>query len=237
MKKFSMVWIIALLFSGCSHPDASDMRSADAIEQYLEMAYDMDFSLVEEDDSLISEWLCDNEAESARGYVFADENGLQFTAIAYRARQLFGSCPAVKENYRSVYALDLMETIEEISRECGVTIRLHEGADSYMTRYDVLVDDKTELEDALHAVEKMQKIEMPVLAEPDVQIGMYSLLWYSTNCSIHIMASAEEYEKSIRQYFFLTRPEYEAVDYDAELYQLQRAYDTADLSSVVTSCL
>ncbi len=199
--------------TGCAD-NVPDFSSAAVVEQYLEMAYDTDFTFVDEDDSMITEWVLEKAEDSAHGFLFADENGTQFTAVSYRTVGMVGGAPAIAENYRSICLQNLQETIAAIGEAHGLTIR-----NDVFGGYQIQVQNESELSEAAYAILEMQELQLPVLQEPDVQFGLTPLLWYGKSMCICVYQDTH----ALGQFYFQPEPD-EIEDYSAIVCQLERAY-------------
>lgn len=225
-KRFMFVPLLiscGILLTGCN-PFVSESEwspSPEAIESYLEQAYSSDFTYISIADIDKENWVWDKGEDSAvSAFVFEDENSISFTAVTYRTKQMVGSCPAVKENYRTAF---VNHHIQEICEEYQVHLTPFDCG-MYDTNAVISVTGEDDLAPALDFIMKAME-NQPVLLEPDIDLGWYPLLWYSHSPEICISYHQKEME-SYSAFSLAT------LEYEAELERLKQELSTLQTAAV-----
>ena len=217
----SLLISCGILLNGCS-PFVGKSEwppSSETIESYLEQAYSSDFTYISKADIDEENWVWDRGEDSAvSAFVFEDENGISFTAIAYRTKQVVGSCPVVKENYRTAF---INHRIQELSEEYQINLTPFD-CDMYDTDAVISVTEEDDLASALDFIIETLK-NQPVLLEPDIDLGWYHLLWYSRSPRICI----SYHQKELESYSAISL---ETLKYEAELEKLKQDLSTLQMA-------
>ena len=223
-KRFMFVSLLiscGILLNGCS-PFVGKSEwppSSETVESYLEQAYSSDFTYISKADIDEENWVWDRGEDSAvSAFVFEDENGISFTAIAYRTKQIVGSCPAVKENYRTAF---INHRIQELSEEYQINLTPFDCG-MYDTNAVVSVTEEDNLASALDFITETLE-NQPVLLKPDIDLGWYPLLWYSHSPEICI----SYHQKELESYSAFSL---ETLKYEAELERLKQDFSTLQMA-------
>lgn len=188
----------------------------ETIESYLEQAYSSDFTYISKTDIDEESWVWDRDEDSAvSAFVFEDENDISFTTVAYRTKQMAGSCPAVKENYRTTFvnAAFVNYCTQEISEKYHLCLTPFDCG-MYDTKAVISVTGEDDLVPALDYIMKALE-NQPVLSKPDIDLGWYPLLWYSRFPEICI----SYHQKELASYSAFSL---ETLEYEAELEKLKQ---------------
>lgn len=224
-KRFTFTPLLiscGILLNGCS-PFVSKSEwppSPETIGSYLEQAYSSDFTYISNADIDVENWVWDKKEEDSAvsAFLFEDENGISFTAVAYRTKQMVGSCPVIKENYRTAF---VNHRIQEISEKYQLYLTQFDCG-MYDTNAVISVSRENDLAPAMDFI--MEALEnQPVLSKPDIDLGWYPLLWYSRFPEIRI----SYHQKELESYSAFSL---ETLEYEEELERLKQELSTLQMT-------